>query len=630
MKHTPSPPSIHSPSPSEENTALLELPTQLRRTSARAFIAEFTLAKVLLGAPTPTRSMSKNVLPTPPSSLRWIVKKVVDGGPRAAAILPVSYRLHPGASEQEVYVRSLEPLASIEAVYAVDFGEEESMWVVGSDNISDVLGDLWIAGRQVHVRPNNVFRPQMDPIPPFTIYAPILQLADPIFRPLDARFPSLRDADLENLRKALPDAMGIRIFQYGEIEVLVNKPPLDIMPRDQWPLSIGGLSYFVTLHLPTHTFPSAAHLTPYGAKVRTGAHQSGACLGVKIVGPDGETSITAVTHAFVSHPLPVSQNLAQKVMDAFVSVPRHLRSILMYFVPQALHDYISEIAPFPPTFPPVSDFPITSSSQWASNLEVPLLGVEAYSTCSQSRADIGVVSAIFDFPSSSRPYPVGYVHDLCLIRGPQLPDVIALPLLPRLESFVPYEQAFEMRDKALFTVTYPFVGDKNSQHMTGKTVDMTTRESLLVGAEAMFREGDTLLECVKHSILWRSRARYRITRTQDTPEGCLHSKSTSNDGDYLGYSGSVLCVGSDAASSTTTIPATAQVIAFQNFETRLPESFAADDSPLPSYLLTYKGGFRLPGYTYESRIVMPGTSISSTSEIVLQQNLSRKSELAMI
>ncbi|KAJ7116032.1 hypothetical protein C8R44DRAFT_220434 [Mycena epipterygia] len=312
---------------------------------------------------------------------------------------------------------------------------------------------------------------------------------------------------------------------------------------------------------------------------------------------------------------PTPRLFRKKIVDAFLSVPWLLRQTICYFIPKRFNVSLA-----PTHFPAPADFPITSASEWASKMQVPLLGIEVFTmcvdNCDKQRADIGVLSDVFDFPLSPKPYPTGYVHDLCLIRGSELPDIVSLPLLPRLTSFLPYTKAFEMRNQAIFTVNYPFIsGDKSEvrgQLLTGTTMDITTRECLLAAAQIMFNdEGDEADQFQKlgHAILWRSKAN-RITRTKDSPrESIVVSKAISQDGDYLsaaGYSGSVLCVGSDAASSTTPIPATAQVLGFQNFETALPPTHAApEDSTLPSSLLTYKGGFRLPDYIYSSRIDMP-------------------------
>ncbi|KAJ7465226.1 hypothetical protein FB451DRAFT_1262974 [Mycena latifolia] len=528
------------------------------------------------------------------------------------------------------------PFAFIEAVYAVDYEDQETMWVVGSKDASLLHGHLRVAGRQIHFRPESVFRPHTSPFPLYTIYATMRHLADPIPLPLDPRFPALSQDNILSLRQALPFVVGIRIFQYGEAEIICNGEPNQVLSEQEWPLTIGGLSYFVTKQEPSRTMPSAAsHVIPYGAKVCSGAHQSGACLGMKIVGPDGESAVTAVTHAFVHHPPVHSRSLSQKLVDAFLAVPWLLRQSLGFFIPKRFD------VPSPTQLLSLADLPITTASQWASKMQVPLLGIEVFTTCvddcSRKRADIGVVSDVFDFPLATQGYPAGYAHDLCLIRGSELPDVVALPLLPRLEKFIPYEEAFHMRDKALFTVTYPFIGGEKSEIrgllLTGRTLDITTRECLLAGAQTMFGDGNENLAKLSEALLWRTNTKYRIKRREESPhDAVVLSNPISNNGDYLsatGYSGSVLlCVGSDAASNTTPIPAIAKVLGFQNFETALPETYANPAaSALPSSLLTYKGAFRLPDYVYASTISMPGgiqTSVSAQQEMVLRQHLTRR------
>ncbi|KAJ6538534.1 hypothetical protein DFH09DRAFT_1177157 [Mycena vulgaris] len=581
------------------------------------------------------REIRKQTAPkqvTHPSPLRF-VPRTTGGDPLTTASLPANYRLEPGPSEAEASIRSMEPFASIEVVWAVDFEETETMWIIGSKSSALLVGHLRVAGRQVHFRPEDVFRPHTTPPPFFLISTIMRHLADPVIT-LDPRFPVLDNRDLNQLRQALPFVVGIRIFQYGEVEVLCNENPEEVLPKDEWPLTIGGLPYFVTQTSPSRTVSSSSsHLIPYGAKVLSGAHNSGACLGVKIIGPDGESAITAVTHAFVSNPSIQQHSLPQKILDAFLVVPWLLRQSLSFLLPRSFS--ATSTTPHPQSI----DLPITSTSPWADKLEVPLLGVEVFNQCidgcARERADIGIVSDVFDFPSASKPYPAGYVHDLYLIRGPNLPEIVSIPGLPRLTSFIPYRQAFEMRDRALFTITYPYTGNEKSEVrgllLTGRTMDITTRECLLSGAQIMLGSESNHVQNISHSILWRSKARYIIRRPPNSAQETVTiSKPTTSDGDYLsaaGYSGSVLCVGSDAASSTTPIPATAEVLAIQNFETALPSAYGIPDSSFSTSLLTYKGGFRLPDYIYASKIVMPGGVASSTSakeELVLRQHLTRR------
>ncbi|KAJ7681529.1 hypothetical protein B0H17DRAFT_1205806 [Mycena rosella] len=510
--------------------------------------------------PAPTRRTASPALMHDP---RYIPRKPVgDAEPLATSSLPVNYRLAPGPSEAEISVRSMEPFASIA-------------------DAPQLAGHLRIAGRQIHFRPEGVFRPHKE-IPPGVLYVTMIHLDDPVCRPLDPRFPSLRDDELMHFRNALPFAVGIRIFQYGEVEVLCNGKPEVVLPKGAWPLTIGGLDYFVTQAVPARTVPSAAsHLIPYEAKVSSGAYRRGACLGVKIVGPDGESAVTAVTHGFVSHH---SQNLSQKLVDAFLALAWLLHQSILYFVSKRFDGLFST------HFPPNTDLPITSASQWASKMQVPLLGSEVLTPCADDarrRADIGVVSDIFDFPLVSKPYPAGYVHDLCLIRGSDLPEIISTPVLPRLTRFVPYAR---------------------QSHLHGEvplTMDITSRECLLVGAQIIFGDEGDQIRNLSHAILWRSKASKHIKRTKASPHDvAAKSISQGDDLSATGYSGSVLCVGSDVASSTTPVPATAEVLCFQNFETA--------DSGLPPSLLTYQGGFCLPDYVYASTIFMPEGIQTST------------------
>ncbi|KAJ7147464.1 hypothetical protein C8R43DRAFT_1129701 [Mycena crocata] len=390
--------------------------------------------------------------------------------------------------------------------------------------------------------------------------------ADPIARCIDPRFPSLVDDDFRIIRRTLPFVTGLRILQYGEVELLVKGKVEEVLVEEEWPLSIGGLEYFVAS---AGILPSS-HLTPYGTKVRTGAHRSGACLGIKIRGPDGQLGITAVTHAFVPrHPVD-SPSVAQKIYNAFVSAPLILRQSFSYFLPR----HLQPLSPMHTMqqVPLATDFPITFASQWATKMYFPLLGVEVFTECVDDcvrrRADIGMIRDIYDFPSEDKPYPTGYMHDLSIIRGSDLPEIVALPPLPQLLHFVPHKKIFNMRERAIFTVTYPVIGSEETQVfgqlLAGKTVDCKTRESLLTGSQFLFDEESA---SILHTVLWRSTTKYCLMRPQDSPDAWMSlSSPASADGDYLsatGYSGSVLCAGPDqAAANSSPIPVTAEVLGF--------------------------------------------------------------------
>ncbi|KAJ7227236.1 hypothetical protein GGX14DRAFT_385958 [Mycena pura] len=173
-----------------------------------------------------------------------------------------------------------------------------------------------IAGCQLHFKPNDVYWPHTYEQPPFTIFA-ARHLTDPIAHLLEPQYPSVQEKDL------LLFATGFRIFQYGEVELICAGDPELLLHCDDWPLTIGGLEYYVTQESAACKVPTTtSHLIPCGANVSsTGTIQSRGCLGMKIVGPDGLTSITASTHAFVSHSTPI---LAQKLRASFLAVPRLL------------------------------------------------------------------------------------------------------------------------------------------------------------------------------------------------------------------------------------------------------------------------------------------------------------------
>ncbi|KAF9064348.1 hypothetical protein BDP27DRAFT_1367258 [Rhodocollybia butyracea] len=512
------------------------------------------------------------------------------------------------------------PFASIE-IFAVDFSDEETIWVVANKDAHLLSSITHFFGRQLHFRPeeNSVFRPHRNPKhPPGGFLITEGYKMDPILR-IDPRFPSVTPVDISLIILVLPFVCGLTVFQYGEVELIINGVPESVLADHEWPLTIGDLPYFVTSNTPGSMVP-LSHTVPCGKKVHSWETAPGQCLkpggslGIRIIGPDNETYITTTTHGFVPTPQPAFvTDVAQKTRRLFANVSSFLWKKALYFA----RPTVPAPNPWPPykpfTWPSSPEPPVTSIPFWVSKVGASSLGAKVFSVfpiyCARKRGDIGKITATYDFPSSTQPYPSGYTHDLSFITGENLPQMVALPGLPRLTGFIPYESVFEYRSNAIFTVTYPYVSAGNSSiDSDGKTLDrvtdLTVCQPVLSGAQWIFPDAHH----ISRAILWRSSSKPDTTGRKDE----IGKISVS---DFV-LSGPVLCVG-DSDIWGAVVSASAQVLCFQNFQKAIPSRFG----PRPDFgdpsASCYKGGFKLPQFVYDSRIDTEGMAPSDQLDLSL-------------
>ncbi|KAK7058271.1 hypothetical protein VNI00_001902 [Paramarasmius palmivorus] len=543
----------------------------------------------------------------PPSDLR-VVPKVPSFN---ETVLLLSYRLAPGYSNEEEIARSTEPLASVACVQAVDYSNEETIWVVGMKDADKLSSHLRIFGRQVHFRPENgtVYRPPRYYLQPNGFIFPHYYRADSL-PPLDARHPIIEDIHIQRIRKDLPYACGISVLQYGEVELLLKRIPRYIAYMSEFPRTIGGLPYFVRWVPDQPLIPTCSHAISSESKIDEASGkqfiEDAGCFGLKLRNQEGKYAITAATHAFVKLPEELSLSsffLVRVATQLFVDAPNFIHRKLRHYMPRLL------------------------------GLDPPL-GIEVYipsGDTAEIRSPVGTITKSFDTPSSTVPYPEGYRHDLSVITGPNLPDIVAAPGLPLLKEFLPFNDVFEHRDRAIFTVSYPFLSDPAVSGL--ETTDLVAHESLLSALRIEW--SDSPKDNITSAVIWRTKAAHLPTKDIDMPEDAAITEPPQTmplpDGgnvQAIGPSGSVLCVGSDEASSSTPVPSSAKVICFHNFQMERPtlrgptstqnqrngdtKGDLASGANKETYP-TFQGGFQLPSEIYNYTIDMGRTQASESN-----------------
>ncbi|KAJ5654069.1 hypothetical protein N7490_001072 [Penicillium lividum] len=147
---------------------------------------------------------------------------------------------------------------------------------------------------------------------------------------------------------------------------------------------------------------------------------------------------------------------------------------------------------------------------------------------------IGTITRTYDQPSSTRPYPIGYHHDLSLITAPILPDFTSPPGYPRVTEWGNYSTALDGIEDVFCVCQRKAEGPWRA--ISGE-IDPTLfkRATVLGSGWRWSREKN----CQSAFILW-------------------HTVGELAPAD--GWSGAPLCLGSPSHP-------TAKAVAFQNFQT---------------------------------------------------------------
>ncbi|EYE95415.1 uncharacterized protein EURHEDRAFT_515283 [Aspergillus ruber CBS 135680] len=315
----------------------------------------------------------------------------------------------------------------------------------------------------------------------------------------------LTEQDLESLRILFPKAIGAQLLIAGFLRMLFDSI-VDVERTHNlgYPGEVGGL----VVLLDTATFNATAQNIESGAVVSDTEAKSVGCLGLTLKLPGGKTVLTTVTHAYVRNPaLPVV------LMRVAAWVIRAKNALYRFLNPHLDRD---------------------------------------------SRAyGVGMITNCFDNPSPILPFPVGYRHDLSLIEGETLPEVVSPHEYPIISAWAPYEKV--LAGVPLYAVALN-AQTQNWRVVEGAKVTPAVANSVLLGSEYVW---DREASDQAVAMLWRSK---------------------DDVGSAGGYFGSVLC---------TSIPTDqhGEAVVFQNYETGL-RMWESEGSSL---LANIKAGFLLPG-----------------------------------
>lgn len=162
---------------------------------------------------------------------------------------------------------------------------------------------------------------------------------------------------------------------------------------------------------------------------------------------------------------------------------------------------------------------------------------------------------------------MGYSHDLSLIKGPNLLEMVTPAGLPSLDPHFATPEELSTAETCFISYFNFYFGRRDL--VRGHPISSTAREALLSGMEYWWNRTQNR---VHPAIIWRTEIDHRS---------------------LAGASGSPVCLGPSSASST-------KVVVFQNYETRIKDGlwYKLDQNPgqLEGLLETcsYDASFVLP------------------------------------
>ncbi|KAF8247725.1 hypothetical protein K440DRAFT_628282 [Wilcoxina mikolae CBS 423.85] len=179
---------------------------------------------------------------------------------------------------------------------------------------------------------------------------------------------------------------------------------------------------------------------------------------------------------------------------------------------------------------------------------------------------VGRITATYEKPSATIPFPWGYQHDLSLISAPTLPTMYPPPNLLIVHQFADPKGALA-RELPVFTARFNVQYTRHDVY-EGRVLPESVQEDLVTAAQYTW---ETESRRVSRSLLWRT-----------LPQDDISVQSAS---------GSVLCIGHPGAS-------TARAVVFQNFQSVFSRDVAGRHvlqletaGLVADHLTTFKRGF---------------------------------------
>lgn len=327
--------------------------------------------------------------------------------------------------ENEQFVRTHHPSLSSQVDVRVSesvFGEP--VWLVLSPLAASQ--SVYAGGRPIHYFPGDyTLCTSYGLLGPLTPRSPekYNQHFDRYINP--RRF--LTPSDLDSLRELFPEAVGVHLLIAGFLVILFEEERhVQDACNDAWPLELASLQVFFDLaHYSFTTAPvESGNILKETSKQEDNAFAG--CLGLKLKLQNGSTAITTVTHGFVRNSNP-SPSRFDKGLRVFGMMVDQMKQKIRQFLPFKIGGYDRAL--------------VMAKEILTDNNPV---GKQVW--LAMSNRTIGTITHMYDNPSNDKPYPAGYNHDLCLISGRSLPDVVSPPGYPPVTGWASYSEALDGQD----------------------------------------------------------------------------------------------------------------------------------------------------------------------------------------
>lgn len=360
------------------------------------------------------------------------------------------------------------------------------------------------------------------------------------------------DASLRKIATVFPGSIGMRVHKWGHVEILYpNQNELSAHLNGSFPGTIGGMTWGLSIiDIGTSSAGTAA-----GIQVASQPDEIFnvlGCIGLRIRrAQDAWDSWTTITHAWMTRP--ATDRLWLRNMKANLLVLLRRSKRLSKTVDRA----------------------VESTAEGRTSQSV--LGTPIF--LANTKTQVGTITTCYDtlpLPDSTTMFPLGLQHDLCLITGQNIPQMVMPPNMPQLDKhFADPKQA--LRAPEVFVTRFN-VRYSRWDTFAGNLITGPPREALVSGMDYFWEKGHVKL---KRAILWR-------TERDDTS--------------VTGASGSALCLGNKSGK-------TCQAIVFQNYQSLIGKNKFWENCDVQNFLAglprlaSFKGGFLLPEDVKNAQIV---------------------------
>lgn len=369
-----------------------------------------------------------------------------------------------------------------------------------------------VAEREVHILPES--------------YVPDVAISIFASRPTDIRRTInprrfLTSRDVAVVRGMWPRSIGLRMYISGFATVLFpSRKEMEASWNESWTDTIGSLQ------------PGAEVLEDVQPSAMS-CGNSARCLGLRIRLLDGTEAITALTHAFVRNPWRCW--VLQVVCQRSIAAMEKISGLFSQRHPQTEACQNSPLGkPFP----------------------------------ASSRSSSSTITKAYDTPSTTLPHPNGYIHDLSLLMGPELPRITIPRNIGTITGWADYTAALD--GAPLFE----------------------TRLKVSTSGEQTTKTANAIVEGTEY--FWDAEGRVSAALMWRTDEADGYDPASSDDRIDSDQTASILCVGRPGKEDI-------KVVAFRNYTFPVRMAAGKDQAKYCSWRM--RGGFVLPEEVRESDIV---------------------------